>query len=198
MTKGERTAGRILDAAEQVFAAHGYEAASLREIAALAEIQQPGIYNHFASKEALYRAVLGRGLQPLADLMESMLEKPVGVNEMQKVAGRITDLLTEHPNISGLLVRAMQSTGHEGAEIALEWLERLMAIGRRLNEAAGSKRKPAELMLYQMALFNLSCGYFWGAPLIERLTGKNVLEEELLGLQKQLLAQIGEALAPGE
>ena len=66
-TKGERTAARILDAAEAVFAERGFEAASLREIARRAGLQQPGLYNHFASKRELYAAVLDRALTPMAE-----------------------------------------------------------------------------------------------------------------------------------
>jgi len=51
MTKGQRTANRILDIAEELFARHGFDATSLRQIAELAQIQQPGLYKHFASKE---------------------------------------------------------------------------------------------------------------------------------------------------
>lgn len=196
LSKGERTAQRIMDAAEEAFAAKGYEAASLRVVAARAGLRQPGLYNHFPSKEALYRAVLHRGLQPLIDLMEGMLRDPSRRREARNLAGQITDLLAHHPNISGLLVQAMQANGHAGAEIALDWLERLMHYGRRVNRMAGSKRTPTELLLFQLALFNLCCGYFWGAPLVTRLTGRNVLDRNLLAAQKRLIAQIGLGLAP--
>ncbi|MBV6418152.1 MAG: hypothetical protein CMLOHMNK_02951 [Steroidobacteraceae bacterium] len=193
-SKGERTAQRIMDAAEVVFAAKGYEAASLRAVAARVGIRQPGLYNHFASKEALYRAVLHRGLQPMADLMEVILREPVGRGEMRSLAGRITDLLTRHPNIPGLLVQGMQASGHQGAEIALDWLAHLMLLGRRVNKAAGAARTSHELLLLQLALFNLCCGYFWGAPLVARLTGRSVLDRKLLATQKRLIERISDDL----
>src|SRR5437868_4538632 len=48
----------ILDAAAQVFAANGYHAASIREIARAAGVTKPVIYDHFSSKERLYVAVI--------------------------------------------------------------------------------------------------------------------------------------------
>jgi AcrR family transcriptional regulator len=49
---------RILDAALQAFAAHGYHATSMREIAAAAGITKPVLYLHFESKERLFVALL--------------------------------------------------------------------------------------------------------------------------------------------
>ncbi len=71
-TKGELTAGRILDAAEKLFAAQGYQGTSLREIAQQVGIKEPGLYNHFKGKQGLYSAVLDRALSPMAEAMESL------------------------------------------------------------------------------------------------------------------------------
>lgn len=47
----------LLDAAARVFAAHGYHAASIEQIATKAGITKPVIYHHFPSKQQLHRAV---------------------------------------------------------------------------------------------------------------------------------------------
>jgi AcrR family transcriptional regulator len=51
------TALRILKAAEQVFLDHGFEGASINDIADKAEINKSLIYHHFGSKEKLWVAV---------------------------------------------------------------------------------------------------------------------------------------------
>jgi AcrR family transcriptional regulator len=51
----------IVSAAWKVFARNGYHRASTQEIAALAGCSEPMIYKHFASKQALFVAVLERG-----------------------------------------------------------------------------------------------------------------------------------------
>ena len=48
----------ILEAGTSVFAAHGYHAASMRDVAEAAEIAKPILYDHFGSKQGLYVAVL--------------------------------------------------------------------------------------------------------------------------------------------
>jgi len=57
---GESTRNAILDAAEAVFARHGYDGASLRAIAGRAGVNQPLIHYHFDSKDGLFRAVFRR------------------------------------------------------------------------------------------------------------------------------------------
>ena len=48
------TKERILTAATKVFAAKGFDRASTREIAAMAEVNLAGLHYHFHSKENLY------------------------------------------------------------------------------------------------------------------------------------------------
>ena len=50
----------ILDVAGQVFAADGYERASMDRIAALADLSKPMLYAYFGSKEGLYSAYIQR------------------------------------------------------------------------------------------------------------------------------------------
>jgi AcrR family transcriptional regulator len=50
----------ILDAAERVFGTHGYDGASMREIAEFAGVAQALLHYHFKNKEALYTAVFQR------------------------------------------------------------------------------------------------------------------------------------------
>lgn len=52
------TRERIVDAARDVFISRGYRAASLRDVAAAAEISHPGLLKHFAAKDLLLTAVI--------------------------------------------------------------------------------------------------------------------------------------------
>lgn len=58
----EQTRERLLDAAEQAFADHGFAGASLEQIAARAGLTRGAVYSNFADKSDLFFAVLDRKL----------------------------------------------------------------------------------------------------------------------------------------
>ena len=57
LRKGEQTQARILDAAFALFMEQGYHGTSMRQIVERAGITMGGVYNHFASKEEIWKAV---------------------------------------------------------------------------------------------------------------------------------------------
>jgi AcrR family transcriptional regulator len=56
--EGGETRRRLLDAALELFAAQGFDATTVRQIAEAVGVRDPAIYAHFASKQALYDALL--------------------------------------------------------------------------------------------------------------------------------------------
>ena len=73
----------MLRAAGAVFAARGYHAASMDEIAERVGVSKPMVYNHFGSKEALYFAYIedaGRDLiAAIVDAERAVRSEPVAV-----------------------------------------------------------------------------------------------------------------------
>lgn len=68
------TKSRILDAAEELFMEHGFEATSLRLITTAAGVNLAAVNYHFGSKEELFQAVLTRRLDPMnRDRMQLLL-----------------------------------------------------------------------------------------------------------------------------
>lgn len=62
-----RTAVRILHAAAELIAVHGFSATTTRDIAAAVGVQQPAIYGHFSSKDDILAALVRLALEePLA------------------------------------------------------------------------------------------------------------------------------------
>jgi AcrR family transcriptional regulator len=64
----------ILDAAERLFAANGFEATSLRTITAAAEANLGAVNYHFTSKDGLILAVLRRMFQPVNERRLALLD----------------------------------------------------------------------------------------------------------------------------
>jgi AcrR family transcriptional regulator len=69
------TKGAILDAAERLFAAHGFRATSLRAITSEADANLGAVNYHFSSKDALILAVLRRRMQPMNAARLALLDE---------------------------------------------------------------------------------------------------------------------------
>lgn len=70
----QRTHERLLEAAQQAFAQHGYERASVNHIIDLAGSSKGAFYHHFGSKEAVFLELIDRRLQAQRDVLKSTLE----------------------------------------------------------------------------------------------------------------------------
>jgi AcrR family transcriptional regulator len=87
---GDESRRRILSAASDVFAEHGFEKTTVREVAARAEISVGGIYLYFRTKEELYTGLM----------REQMDEFLVRVKRLRtdtplKALGKLIDLYME-------------------------------------------------------------------------------------------------------
>jgi len=80
--KGERMRARILDTAEQLFSAQGFEAVSQRDVAEKAGIRIGLVTHHYPSKRSLFDAVAGRRAAELNrqryERLEAITEPTVG------------------------------------------------------------------------------------------------------------------------
>ncbi|HSJ44457.1 MAG TPA: TetR/AcrR family transcriptional regulator [Euzebyales bacterium] len=70
-----QTTSAILDAAEQLFALHGVDATSIREITRVADVNVAAVHYHFGTKEAVLRAVTDRVVGPMNTRRFRLLER---------------------------------------------------------------------------------------------------------------------------
>ena len=74
MANARTTKLKILNAAEQLFAEHGFSETSLRQITTRAEVNLASVNYHFGSKKELIRAVLERYLRVLVPSINEQLK----------------------------------------------------------------------------------------------------------------------------
>lgn len=72
---GRETRERILNEAERLFAQHGLDAVSVREITDSADVNTAAIHYHFGSKHDLIAAILDRRAAPFAARREELLSE---------------------------------------------------------------------------------------------------------------------------
>jgi len=132
----ERTHGRLLHAAEHLFRTQGFEATTVEEIAAAADVAKGTFFNYFASKETLLGELLYLRIQPLLDRMmdgeggvmeriwtllhDVRLELDPYVHLFQRMAlfiltNPLSDCSTaEHLSLAGALTRLVRVGQEEG------------------------------------------------------------------------------------
>lgn len=94
----ERTRGELLDAAAEVFAEHGFNGASVDQVAEAAGFTKGAVYSNFTSKEELFLELLDRQVDRSVDVLAEVVERvPAGeraavltdrVAELEVLAGR--------------------------------------------------------------------------------------------------------------
>lgn len=89
-TRAEETKGAILAAAGQLFAQHGFDAVTMREIAKAAGCSHTTIYIYFRDKEALLQQLAMGPLQALRQDLEAVLRNPeLTPDERVKTVSRV-------------------------------------------------------------------------------------------------------------
>jgi AcrR family transcriptional regulator len=89
---------KILDAARELFAAHGFEAVTLRKIAAAIEYAPAAIYGHFATKDELVRALCLRDFDQLNAEFARLLAVADPLQRMAQAGLVFVHFAAEHPN----------------------------------------------------------------------------------------------------
>ncbi|MES2667711.1 MAG: TetR family transcriptional regulator C-terminal domain-containing protein [Pseudomonadota bacterium] len=92
----------ILDAALEVFSAHGFRGATLDEIADVARLSKPNLLYYFASKEAIHQALLARLLETWLDPLREMDAEGDPVEELMGYVRRKLELSRDYPRESRL------------------------------------------------------------------------------------------------
>ena len=75
MAKGEETRKRIMDIAQEAVLAKGFDATSIDEIVAGAEITKSGFFYHFRDKNALARAMIQRHIETEDQIFDELAER---------------------------------------------------------------------------------------------------------------------------
>lgn len=91
---GDLTVSRILVAAESLFAQHGYEGTTVRQITKQAQVNLAAINYHFGDKQSLYEAVVSRRMKPIDDIrLENLNRAEVEAGEKPVALALIVEIM---------------------------------------------------------------------------------------------------------
>ncbi len=122
---------RLLDAAEELFCEHGFEGASIRDIAASAECNIASVNYYFGGKEKLYEEVWRRHLIPMRDTRIVSINKVMSQSEGQP---RLEELLKAFADaFIGPMVDDNKARQF-GILMAREWIDRRLPANMFLDD----------------------------------------------------------------
>jgi AcrR family transcriptional regulator len=140
--KGETTRLAIEDAAVELFMEHGYHATSMRQIAEHAGLALGGIYNHFASKEDLFEAII-IDKHPYKQVLPAILSAE-GENAeefLRNAAGIIFTEFDNRPDYMKLMfIEMLEFKGVHGAKMISEVFPKVFPVFERLVKNRKSLR----------------------------------------------------------
>ena len=192
---GDAVRRRILDAAEGVFAAHGYAGATTQEIAAAADIRKRMLFYYFRSKAALYRAVLERVILNMIAIHERFRNDP-GPIGLSEAAEGLVAFAAANLDALKLLHREIMDGGPHLAPLAREHLGPLFArganeVGRNMT---GGVFRAGDPMHTLVNVGGLALYYFLLVPLLSLIWDRDPLAPTTLA---ERAAEVRECLLHG-
>lgn len=169
---------RILSAAKAEFAANGYAAASLSEIARRAGVSKQLVHHYFHDRNELYNAIVANVTSSILDLYESTPYKSLSPTEaITRLVSDIIDLHIVVPALATLtLDQGIQKAAHIDSEsgIALptrKFIQETVGVILRRGAESGEFRDNVDPSLFYTTVFHLAAGCFLIGPSTANITG---------------------------
>lgn len=185
--RGAHSRAALLAAARRLFAEHGFHGASVGDIADAAGLRKPSLFHHFATKEALYRAVMEELFAELAEaIVGPVAAKGSYAERLDVVNDALVDFFAAKPEAARLLFREALEPGApmagDGVARALGILagaEGFLSAGMEAGEFV--HQPPKQLLL---SLTGLHLAYFALGPLVAPMLGAPLHESAMVDARR--------------
>jgi AcrR family transcriptional regulator len=174
LKKGDRTRQVIMDAAYRLIIKQGYAATSMRQIADRSGLALGGIYNHFSSKEEVFRSIVQERHPFLEILPVLSLVRGKKVEEYVRNAARtLIQQLGHHPDFLNLmLIEIVEFKGRHVPLLVDKFIPMIMPLSKHIQGLEGKTRKIPPFILARAFL-----GMFFSYYITEILMGPAVPPE---------------------
>ncbi len=159
-TKGGRTRAALIEASYQLFITRGYHGTSMRNIADEAGLALGGIYNHFATKEDIFVAMLMER-HPFLDVLPALQAAQGETIEdlVRDAAQRMIAALNERPDFLNLIfIELVEFEGRHVPQLFQIFFPPLMEFAQRFQQVRGRLR-PLPLPVILRAFIGLFFSY---------------------------------------
>jgi TetR/AcrR family transcriptional regulator len=168
--------GRIIKAAEELFAARGYAGTPIRDIAEAARVNPAMVHYYFGNKEGLYHQILENAAAEVrAELLRTAAS---GASAEERLAGFIstyTDYIFSHPDLARILHRELLAGGTHLKEMVKQHYVTNYAIMRE-DMRAGARRgelRQLDVDLAPISLIGMIVIFQIAQPVISAVLGRD-------------------------
>ncbi len=175
VSKGGRTRAEIVQAAYRLFLELGYHGTSMRQIAQKAGIALGGIYNHFASKEDIFVAVLME--RPLyLDIIPAInAAHGASIEELvRNAAALMIRGLDERPDFQNMMfIELVEFKGQHIPQLFQIAYPQIIGFAQQLMQLGEENLRPIPVPIVLRAFIGLFFSYF----ITDRLIGTQMPPE---------------------
>jgi len=154
---------QLIDVGRGVFAARGYEAASVEEIADRAKVSKPIVYEHFGGKEGLYAVVVDREVEHIVASIVAAVSHGSPRERLEQAALAFLTYVKERPDGFAVLLRDAPPSKRQGEMPALMYdlADRVGGIFSELFRTAGYDAKAAPIYAHALVGMVAFVGQWW-------------------------------------
>ena len=152
---------QLLDVGKALFAARGYEAVTVEEIAAVAEVSKPVVYEHFGGKEGLYAVIVDREMQTLVKQLTEALDGTHPRLLLEQAAMALFDFIEGDTDGFRVLVRDSPVPTGSFASLIVEVADHVEHLLARQFKARGYNTKLAPMYSQMLVGMVALTGQWW-------------------------------------
>jgi len=182
----------ILEVATRLFAERGYEGASMNDVAELVGMRKASLFYHFATKDALYEAVVDRVIKSMHEPLQAIYASGGSFPErLDALTRTLVESLGARPYAARLLLRETMDWGpvmrNTLADRILVVLE-ASAAWVQAGQAAGVF-EPADARHMVLTSVGMHILPFAIGQLVERYTGKSPFDPAFVAQRRDELVR---------
>ena len=160
--RGEQTRTDIIQAAHELFVRQGYHGTSMRQIAKKAGIALGGLYNHFDSKEDVFKEVFLE-YHPYREVLPAVVAARGNTIEelLRDTVTRMITALQDRPKFMNLMfIEVVEFDSVHARELFASMLPQIVEVVQRTLGEGRDQLRPIPLMMLIRAFFGMFFSYF--------------------------------------
>lgn len=162
LTAAQRRA-QLIEVGRKVFAEHGYNGGSVEEIARVARVSKPIIYEHFGGKEGLYAVIVDREMDALVQRIATNIAQGSARKRFERAVHTFLIYVKDEPDGFAVLTRdaPMTMAGKGMPSVISDLAARVGDIFFMQLKAAGLDTKVAPVYAHALIGMVTLVGQWW-------------------------------------